>query len=272
MRSIYEGLKFYLFLLLLPGVLTAQEDRITGRGSFSLGSHFSYVSIYSVENKQPHKWLYGIYGGPDMALQIRRNFPGGFAFIAGYHLSYWFDGRSQVNRMCDIYQVCITNMPLKIYQYEYYFIQHGAFVGTQWEFKFLHWIKPLFSLEFRMDRVESRTRLDCEYLSEQSEEKHLFKGSSRLQSRYSPGLAVGAGFRVNIGRFQIVPELRYIFLTARISTEDFDEWIYTHIWREGDVRYTFQCLQNNTDVNFKDERYTIRAFEFRIFFGLRIFG
>jgi hypothetical protein len=270
MRSIYTVLIFCLFLLILPGVLRAQETGTGRRTGSSIGISFSYTTINSMENTKPHRWLHGLQGGPDMTVQYRRRYPGGFSLAAGYHLSLWFDGSSHADRLCDTYLVCITRLPMKVYQFEDNYIQHGVFLKTQWELLSVLGFRPVLSAEFRMDRVESRTRVDCEYISDRPDERLLFKGASRFVSRYSPGIAVGAGFLIGAGRLEIVPELRYLYSTAKISTQRFDEWHFTHIWQEDGIRYTYHYLQNGKDIDWGDERYTIRAFEFRILFGLRL--
>jgi hypothetical protein len=165
----------------------------------------------------------------------------------------------------------MTDLPMKLKEYQDRCVHHGFILGAAWEFpRLLRAFRPSFSLAFRLNRLKYTTQVSCEYISPTVGEKHLFTGSSRLQSHYSPGIAIGLGLQFSTGRFQLIPECVYHYNVSRVSYLGFDEWIYTHVWLEGNTRYTYHYLQNDRNRRFDDERFRIKSFEFRMICRIRI--
>ena len=275
--SIIKSFIHFLFILghafLLSEIVSAADlHGVKLKGSPSIEVHTSYINIYRIENRQPHPWLNGFRGGPDIAFKFRWLFPGGFSIFTGYHISSWSDRRLCRDQLCDIYLVCIDILPLSVEKYTDRLLQHGYNLGASWQFpQVCRIFSPVFSVEFRLDRLKYTTSVRCEYISPIEGEQHLFSGSSRMRSAYSPGIGIGIGLEFSMGRFQLIPEFAYTYSPSRVSYLGFDVWHYTHVWLDGNTRYHFHYLQNDRNRQYDDdERFYIEAFEFRMTLRFRL--
>jgi hypothetical protein len=160
---------------------------------------------------------------------------------------------------------------LNLEKYDDRCINHGFMLGIAWEFpEVFRVFRPVFSMEFRLDRLKYTTQVRCEYISPLEGEKHLFEGASILRSHYSPGIGIGIGFQFEMGRIELIPEIAYYYSSLRVLYLGFDEWMYTHVWLEGDTRYTYHYIQDDTDRKFDEDRFHIEAFAFRMTCRLRL--
>lgn len=224
-----------ILILILAGssTFTSAQKRTVG---LAIDLYTSYAVIDKDGFNDPkvlfghdYGWLNDVRDGSIFEGKLSLRLPLGIHPYIGYHFGILRESGANSTLWRNIYgQDFDNNFETKDYEIKYWV--YGRNIGIAYEAYWLKWrVKPYILVEQRTENFRAETRIEgsAEDVSWSPEEQieGTFSGQSDLQTETATGYGVGIGFKIPVGNFSLVPEVKYVSANTKISRRYLELWV-----------------------------------------------